>query len=357
MVKTKTLFTKLFYSEHWPSYFYYVPLIPYYLYKSILAKSLTFFLAVNPAIKYSGMGSESKFKTLGLLPDIYTPKSILISPEFDFNSILKLLIESKIDFPLIAKPDIGFRGLLVQKIDNQTDLRTYLSSNTIHIILQEYVDYPKECGMFYYKIPGETNGHITSVTLKKFMSVTGNGIDNLGHLIRNDKKAFLYYKIFYELHYKKINDIPKNGESVKLTVIGNHSKGTIFINGNHLIDDQLVKFLDKITASIPDFYYGRFDIKFDNLKKLKAGNSFKILELNGIIAEPTHIYDTKNSNYLAALYCIWQHWSIITKIARKNHNKFNVPYPKLRPFLKEMLWLRTYSGILKKRKNLNENSP
>ncbi len=38
----------------------------------------------------------------------------------------------------------------------------------------------------------------------------------------------------------------------------------------------------------------------------------------------------------------------MNRIARKNHADFNVPYPKLVPYLKDMLWLRKYSNKLVK---------
>ncbi len=348
MIRARILLTKIFHSEHWPTYLFYVPLIPYFLYKSILARSLTFFLAVNPAIKYSGMGTESKYKTLGLLPEAYIPKSLLISPTTEFNSVLDSLKKAQIIFPLIAKPDIGFRGFLVKKIDTITDLENYLKEISIDIILQEYAAFTEECGLFYYKIPGENKGKITSITLKKFITVTGNGVDNLSQLILIDNRAFLYYKLFQNLHKNKLNTIPNRGEIIRLTVIGNHSKGTQFVNGNHLIDNELEQFLDKLTANIPDFNYGRFDIKFKTLDKLKKAKDFKILELNGVIAEPTHIYDTDKSNYFVSLKTILNHWRIMNKIARKNHNNFKIPYPSLIPFLKEMFWLKAYAQLLKK---------
>ncbi|MBJ2175348.1 hypothetical protein JBL43_13930 [Aureibaculum sp. A20] len=348
MIKARIFFTKLSHSEHWPTYFFYVPLIPYFLYKAILARSLTFFLAVNPAIKYSGMGTESKYKTLGLLPEAYIPKSLLISPTTEFSSVLDSLKKAEIIFPLIAKPDIGFRGFLVKKIDSITDLENYLKVISIDIILQEYAAYSEECGLFYYKIPGEKKGKITSITLKKFITVTGNGVDSLSQLILNDNRAFLYYKLFQNLHINKLNTIPNKGKIIKLTVIGNHSKGTQFVNGNHLIDNELELFLDQLTANLSGFNYGRFDIKFQSLEKLKKAEDFKILELNGAIAEPTHIYDTDKSNYFVSLKTILIHWNIINKIAIKNHNSFKIPYPSLIPFLKEMFWLKKYAQLLKK---------
>ena len=352
MVRARVLFTKVFHSEHWPTFLFYVPLIPYFFYKSIRARSLTFFLIVNPAIKYSGLGTESKFKTLDLLPKLLIPKSIFIVPETDFNVILISLAKAKIDFPLIAKPDVGFRGFLVKKIDTQLDLENYLKKNSINIILQEYIDYQQECGLFYYKIPGKKKGKITSITLKKFITVKGNGIDNLSTLILADKRAFLYHKLFQKLHGEKIYYTPAKGEIIKLTAIGNHSKGTQFVDGNHLIDAELENFLDILTENISGVYYGRFDIKYDSIEKLKKFEDFKILELNGIIAEPTHIYDAEKGSYFASLKSIFTHWRIMNKITRKNHDELNLPYPKLKPFLKEVSFLRLYA---KKIIKLNNN--
>lgn len=352
MIRARIFFTKLFHSEHWPTFLFYIPIIPYFVYKSIRARSLTFFLLVNPGIKYSGMGTESKSKTLDLFPETFIPKSLLVLPETDFNSTLKSLSKSGIDFPLIAKPDIGFRGYLVKKIDTQLDLKNYLKKNSVDIILQEYIDYQQECGLFYYKIPGEKKGKITSVTLKKFITVTGNGIDNLSQLILKDKRAFLYHKLFQKLHGEYFYDTPAKGEVIKLTTIGNHSKGTQFIDGNHLIDSELEHFLDKLSENISGVNYGRFDLKYENLEKLKKHQNFKILELNGIIAEPTHIYDSEKGSYLASLKNIFKHWRIMNKIARKNHDEFNVSYPKLIPYLKDVSFLRKYT---KKIIRLNNN--
>ena len=143
--------------------------------------------------------------------------------------------EAQIEFPLIAKPDIGFRGLLVKKVDSIEALKKYLKSYPIDIIIQEFLDYENECGVFYHRNPNEKEGRISSVTLKKFISVIGDGKTTLKDLILNDKRAKLYFDLFESIHKNKLDKIPKKDKKVKLSVIGNHSKGTQFINGNHLI--------------------------------------------------------------------------------------------------------------------------
>ncbi|PIE49548.1 MAG: hypothetical protein CSA39_01975 [Flavobacteriales bacterium] len=345
-LKQPVFLTKLLHSEHWPAYLYYFPLIPYYIFSALQLRNLTFYLAANPSIKYSGNGSESKYKTLQLIPKKHIPKTILAPKNSAFSEIIKELEQAGITFPIIAKPDIGFRGLLVRKIHNKQKLQEFLKKNNINLILQEYIDYPNECGIFFVKIPGEPTGKITSITLKKFISVTGNGTDNLKDLILNHQRACIYKKIFFKLHTDNLNKIIKKGQMIKLTDIGNHSKGTTFINGNHLIEDKLTRTFNAIAKEIPQWHYGRIDLKYHSWEALQDGKDFKIIELNGIIAEPTHIYDTKKGSYFASLKSILTHWRWLKKIAVKNHKINKTNYPKTKPYIADMLALRKYSKNL-----------
>lgn len=342
-MKNKIFYTKLTQWEHWPTFMFYVPLIPYYLYKAIRARNLIFYLATNPAIKYSGNGTESKYKTIQLIPEHLRPKTVLIAAQQDFAKAQELIKLANIEYPLIAKPDIGFRGYLVKKIDNEHLLKGYLERNDVDIIIQEFIDYKNECGIFYSRLPGLKQGEISSITLKKFLSITGDGKATLAELIRKDKRAYLYYDLLNNIHREAMNDRLAEGEEKVLTVIGNHSKGTQFLNGNHLICDEIQNTIDAVNNDIDGWFYGRLDIKYKSFDALKKGRDFKILEINGIISEPTHIYDAEGASYFDALRSIKNHWKRINAIARKNHDVYNVSYPKLIPYLKDIVWLRKYS--------------
>ena len=274
MNKLKASFHKLTHWEYWPSYMFYLPNIPYSLYLAIKARNPVFFTATNPAIKNSGNGMESKYETIQMIPEAYKPKTVFIKTGASFKAILKKMELASIDFPLIAKPDIGFRGVLVQKIDSENELKTYFESNPIDIIIQEFISYPKECGIFYYRLPNEKSGTITSITLKKFLTVLGDGHKTLSELILDDKRAYLYFDILKKIHGDRLESIPKKGAEVTLTVIGNHSKGTEFIDGNHLINQPLTKVIDGISQQIEGWFYGRLDIKYESLEKLMKGKNF-----------------------------------------------------------------------------------
>jgi hypothetical protein len=348
MLKIKSFLTKLLQWEHWPTYMFYVPLAPFYIYQTIKARHLVSYLIANPAIKYSGNGTESKFKTIQLIPDQYKPSTVLISENTNFENVIIDIEKANINFPLIAKPDIGFRGYLVKKIDTKKELKSYLEKNKITIIIQEFISYENECGLFYHRMPDETQGKITSITLKKFLTVVGDGTSSLAELILADKRAYLYYYLLQNIHKGNMQSIPEKNKVIQLSVIGNHSKGTQFINGNHLISKDLEQMMDVLSKQINGWFYGRLDIKYNTFEELIAGENFKILEINGIISEPTHIYDPKNSTYFRALKSIKQHWKIIYKIAKKNHETANISYPKPIPYFKNMLWLRKYTKKIQK---------
>jgi len=343
---TKNTITKIFNWEHWPTAFFYVPNLPYSFYLAIRAKHAAFFSAVNPCIKSSGNGTESKYTTIQLVPKKHRPTSFLVTKQTLFSDVIADIKKLSISFPLIAKPDIGFRGLLVEKIDTENDLQLYLKKYPINILIQEFLSEQHECGIFYHRIPTEEKGKISSITLKRFLSVIGDGKSTLEELILADKRAKLYIDLFKKNHQNKLKKIPRNKKEIPLTVVGNHSKGTEFINGNYLISKKLEKVFDVFNKSIPGWYYGRIDIKYATFDELLNGH-FKVLEINGIISEPTHIYDSEKYTYFKALKAIRTHWKFIFKIATINHKKYNVQYKSTKKFIEEMFELRAYIKKIK----------
>ena len=340
--------TRLTEWEHWPTYTYYVPLLPFFFMRFLREGHPNHYLTANPGIPYSGNGTESKFNTLSLVQEKYRPKSLLISGE-DRNDLEKKLRENGLHFPLIAKPDRGFRGYLVKKLDSPEALSKYLKQVTTDVLIQEFIPYTKELGIFYHRYPGQDHGQVTSVTIKEFLKVVGDGAKTIGELIHDDSRAYLYADLFTRIHREQIDRVLKKGEELLLSVIGNHSKGTRFVNGNHLIDQDLNAFMDRICKPMEGFYYGRLDIKYQDHDLLLKGEHFKVIEVNGIISEPTHIYDAshENASFLNALKTINSHWKIMSRIAHINHHRNQVAYPGVLEYINNMRWLRSHSQMLK----------
>lgn len=348
-MKRNSFFIKLTKWEHWPAFVYYLPLMPFFIMRAIKARQLIHFIIANPGLLYSGIGSESKYQTLGLLPNALIPNSFLVSKSENIKSLPSKLEALHFKYPLIVKPNLGYRGYLVKKINTEEELLKYLDIVKFDVIVQEFIPYKKELGIFYHRFPGETKGKITSVTIKKFIESTGDGKSSLSDLIQNDERALLYHELFAKIHKDKMDFVYPKGEKVILSVIGNHSKGTQFINGNHLIDAELETFINSICCNIEGWHYGRLDIKYENLEKLLKGESFKVLEINGIISEPTHIYDAsyKGASFYQALKSINYHWGIMGEIGKKVHEQQGIPYPKVFPLIKNLIMLRSYNKKLK----------
>jgi hypothetical protein len=215
------------------------------------------------------------------------------------------------------KPDIGFRGLKVMRIDNAKSLRKLLSNITINYIIQEYASEALEIGLFYYRFPGQQKGVIPSLTIKNYLSIDGNGIHTLNELIQNNQRTLLFKEQLRAKFKHQMDSIIPKGEKIILEHIGNHNKGTEFLNGNHFIDDDLLAVFDELSHNMDGFYFGRFDIKTDSLQVLKSEKRYKILEINGVGGEPTHIYDPQIS-FFRAWKDLCTVWRIAAKIAKRN---------------------------------------
>ena len=84
-----------------------------------------FFNASNPTMKNGGFMAESKKEIYDIIPQKYYPKTELIKENNDFEKVTAILLATQIQFPFIAKPDIGLRGSAVKKIHSFDELKSY----------------------------------------------------------------------------------------------------------------------------------------------------------------------------------------------------------------------------------------
>ena len=86
--------------------------------------------------------------------------------------------------------------------------------------------------MLYSRLPNSEKGEVTSVTLKEFLTVYGDGTSSILELMQQSTRArFQIDRLKTEMG-DAINRIPANNEKVLLEPIGNHCRGTRFINLN-----------------------------------------------------------------------------------------------------------------------------
>lgn len=317
MLKMPLFVYRVFVYEYWPAWLFYLPVLPYWVYLSIRLRSFSFFTAANPGIEMGGFFGESKNDILARIDGVYLPKHVLVSPG-ELPDLDALIAGNELQFPLIAKPDVGERGDSVTKISSRSELESYIKTvDGTSFILQEFIVYEEEFGVFYSRLPNETTGRITSLTRKVFLSVTGNGHSTIAQLMQQSVRARFQLPRFLTEMPELMQRIPVAGEKCLLEPIGNHCRGTEFVNAEALITPELNALFDEISRPIDGFFYGRFDIKVESIDQLKRGETVKIMELNGISSEPGHIYDTR-MNLLKAWYDVTRHWKRLAAISKQN---------------------------------------
>ena len=295
-------------SEHIPNAILYIPVGLYYIFLGIRYRSLTLPSASNPKIETGGFMGESKASVMQMvgndqqswIAEFVTMPRNGVAGEKDLEYALSIMKEKKLEFPVVAKPDIGWNGYGVRLVEDSNHLLKYIAEfpHDEKIILQRPVPYDGEAGVFYVRIPGESKGKINSLTLRYFPFVTGDGKSTLRELIRNDERTKLradYYLGGKSEHVgfgdEDLDQVPTPGELIRLSFIGSLRVGGLYRNASHLITPELSDRFDKIAQSIPEFYFGRFDIRFDSVERLMKGEGFNIIEINGAGAEAIQAWD------------------------------------------------------------------
>lgn len=304
--------------EQWPFQLLYFPMLFVWLYYAIRSGCFWFFSAVNPTIEFSGFVGENKREMYDQLPAELYPATIYIKADTTWEELCRNAEVSKISFPIVVKPQVGEKGLLFRRIENEAQLQKYHTHIMIDYMIQEWIGLDKqEFSVFYYRYPGSSSGTISGFIQKEYLQVTGNGTDNLKTLISNHSKALQKAELLLVRYGDKLNYVPAPDETLLLSIAGNHAQGAKFINLQHEIDAALNSVFDSISRKA-GFYYGRYDLKCTSIADLKAGRNISILEFNGVGAEPNHIYDC-NLSLPAAYRVILQHWKHMFQIARLNY--------------------------------------
>jgi hypothetical protein len=121
--------------------------------------------------------------------------------------------------------------------------------------------------------------------------------------------------------------MPAEGEVIPLAELGSHCRGAVFLNGAKLETEALRAAVDSVAQSHAGFYLGRFDVRSPSIHDLQSGR-FEVLELNGVSAEATHIYDP-SVRLLEAYRVLFRQWRIAFEIGALNRQAGQEPMPFL----------------------------
>ena len=324
----------LSYFEFWPTWLFYFPVKLMGLYLGLRYGGWTLPTIANPNFDMGGFVGESKSQILDSIPspvhELFSPYVIGHVPEHKNEITITAaaaliedcMKEKNLSYPLVIKPDIGCRGMGVQRIFEQTDIKDYINNFPAgqKVIVQEMADYSAEAGLFYIHHPDQDKGHIFSLTLKYFPSVIGDGKSTLKELIENDPRAGKIKHIYLPRHQDRWDYIVPNGQQFRIAFAGSHSRGTIFKNGAPFITAEMTEKWDNICKQIPNFYFGRFDVRLNKLEDLQNAENIKLIELNGAGAEATHIWDSETT-LLEAYTTLYKQYKQLYQIGKANKKR------------------------------------
>lgn len=313
--------------EFWPGWLFYAPVVAHWIALGLRYGDLSLPTAANPTITAGGLCGESKCEILdqvtGAAQDVLARYTRIVAhgsdTAADADAAELAMVRAGLSYPLVVKPDIGCNGTGVRLVDDRAALSCYLSAypRGAGVMLQEYVPEEGEAGLFYIRHPDEPRGRITSMTLKYPPFVTGDGRSTLRQLILADARAGRIAQLYLPRLAHRHDEVPRQGERVRLVFVGNHCKGSIFRDGTALVTEALTDRVDRLARALPEFHFGRIDVRFGSLQALGRGDGFRVIEINGVGSEATHIWDPATSLY-AAWRAQFLHYGAAFRIAAAN---------------------------------------
>ncbi|MBL8671273.1 MAG: D-alanine--D-alanine ligase [Alphaproteobacteria bacterium] len=323
--------------EFWPMRVFYAPMLLYWVWLALRFRGATLAALANPLIEAGGLWGESKAEILDqvgpsarswVAPWAAVKRGSAATCVRDAES---RMADAGLAYPLVAKPDVGCRGAGVRVVASADELASYLRAYPENetVLLQELVDEEGEAGVFYARFPGEARGRIFSITLKYFPRVVGDGSSTLRELIMADPRAGKIAHVYLPRHAERLDMVLPAGQPYRIAFAGSHSRGAIFRDGTHLVTDAMVDRFDAIARAIPEFHFGRFDVRFADIAALQRGEGFKIVEINGAGGEATHVWDCRVPLAKAWRDLMHQYWLAFAIGAANRARGFKAPSLRL----------------------------
>jgi hypothetical protein len=302
--------------EFWPPWLFYAP-VSVFVAACAARYGVAALPAANPGLPDGGLVGESKSDILRRLPAEWTIPFVEVRGGTSFERVRACIDACGWSYPLVVKPDVGQRGAGVKRVAQDAELRSYLLQYRETLLIQPWHPGPFEAGIFYARHPREARGRIFSITDKHFPTIVGDGTSTLETLIRWHPRFRHQADLFLRRHHAERCHVLRYGEAYRLGHIGNHAQGALFLDGAHLITPALEARIDDIAQTIPGFYVGRFDVRYSDQAAFMSGCDLAIVELNGVTAESTNIYDPSRT-LLDAYRTLFRQWRLIYEIGAHN---------------------------------------
>ena len=306
--------------EFWPAWLFQLPVVLHGLWLGLRHRHLTLFTAANPGIPSGGFVEESKSGILRGLAGAPVARFRVVDlptdPDTRIAHLETAMRDAGLGFPVVLKPDVGERGRGVAVVRSEAELARYLEQSAGRVLVQEYIP-GEEFGVFYVRHPSEERGRVISITGKRFPVVVGDGRRRLEELILADDRAVCMAPYYLQANLERLDEVPATAERVQLVEIGNHCRGTVFLDAREHRTAELEAAIEALARSFPGFYFGRFDLRVPSVEQFRAGLELTILELNGVTSEATHIY-APGASLLEAYRTLFGQWRLAYSIGAAN---------------------------------------
>ncbi len=261
-----------------------VALAAYLAWLMLRYRSLTIFTAANPGIESGGVVGESKsasLRALSTVPGAVAP-FVVVDPAAGCAAAVEAarswMRRSALAYPLVVKPDVGERGAGVAVVRSDPELRQALGRMGRAAIVQRRVA-GVEFGLFYVRRPGEATGRVVSIGEVRYATGAAAKASGMG------------FECARRMHYDR----------------------------RALRTPALVARVDALARAHPGFHFGRFDVIAPSADALRQGR-FQVIELNGVIAEPLHVYDPR-TGLVDRARTLMRTWTDAFEIAEANRRE------------------------------------
>lgn len=296
--------------------------------------SATLPTVANPKMEVGGLWGERKSQDLSLFGG---RAARLVAPYVavrlegdqsgaDLELSLSAMEGAGLDFPIVVKPDRGYQGWGVRRVDDREELRDYLGNVLpgTGLLLQKFVAHDGEAGVFYIRHPQDERGRVASMALTYAPHVVGDGTSTLKALVDADPILRYNREVFRSSHSERWDSVVGAEEVVVLTTARSARLGAVYRDAAHLVTPKLQQKIEEVAQDIPDFHFGRFDLRFRSVEDLRDGEAISILELNGAGAEMLHIWDGR-TRLRDAYRTLWKQYRELFSIGAANRRHGHRP--------------------------------
>jgi len=291
-------------------------------------------MKANFGIDYGGSALASKFGFQEVIGQHKFAPTGFLPRGKSFVEKTKIITDfaQKHGYPVVLKPDNGFVGKGIFKIEKAADIEKAKPALGVDYLVQDFVPGDIEFGLFYARHKGQIS--VPSINQKTFPNITGDGHSTIQELAEKNERYSSYWLSFL----KEIDTtvvLPKDKKKT-LSFIGSNTLGSKFTEDSHLTTEKITERLQELFGDVPGYNFGRLDVKAISIEAFQNGD-FIVIEANGMMSLPTNMLDPDRSLWHAMK--IWhRHAFLLVRIARE-HRKEPMKTLSLWAFIKQSVAL------------------